>query len=76
MKIKFNFKYLKFLIIQENADLNQISLQMSEYNKKEEIKIKKTWNTILTKVQNKLDEDKNQHESRKRFFFDFSAFFS
>ena len=56
--------------------MNQISLQMSEYNKKEEIKIKKTWNTILTKVQNKLDEDKNQHESRKRFFFDFSAFFS
>ena len=56
--------------------MNQISLQMSEYNKKEEKKIKKTWNTILTKVQNKLDKDKNQHESRKRFFFDFSAFFS
>ena len=48
---------------------------MSEYNKLEEKKIKKTWDSVLTKIQNKLEKDKIQHNNVKKNIFDISSFF-
>ena len=50
-------------------------MQMSEYNKLEEKKIKKTWDSILTKIQNKMENEKIQQNNVKKNIFDISSFF-